>query len=220
MPTFALLLVPFWLWPSQLTIQSRQISQHGSRWLVRYQVRYEADSGSPGLDLGPSDITVDYEAWVSNSRCKPHSVPRKSQTRFALSESNSALATVISSIYDRQRCRERVTLALTTGEKPAAEPPPAKTSFLPLRVAPGQMIWVYVTIEHEHFLYGTHDPLLGIRQLEIRLGPCRLIDSIPLDAEQAPATPVVKLSAPPKEYAHVSRAQLASNSNHLYSLRN
>jgi hypothetical protein len=162
-------------------------------------VRYEADPGTSGLDLGASDISVDYEAWVSNSRSKPHSVPRKSQTRFALSESNSVQTTVISSSNDRQRCRERVTFAVTTGARPVAEPPPAKTSFLPLRVAPGQTIWLYVTLEHEHFLYGTYDPLLGVRKLEVQLGPCRLIDSIQLDTEQAAATPPVKLSSPPKE---------------------
>jgi hypothetical protein len=85
---------------------------------------------------------------------------------------------------------------------------------LPLRVAPGQTIWLYVALEHEHFLYGTYDPLLGARQLEIRLGPCRFIDSIPLDAEQAPATPVVKLSIPPKE-RHDQR-QFRSEPDSLY----
>jgi hypothetical protein len=200
--------------PCRLVLLDRQISQHGSRWLVRYQVRYEGPSGTPALDLGPSDLAVDYEAWVSNSRSKPHSVPRKSQTRFALSESNSVQTTVISSSNDRQRCRERITLAVTTSERPATEPPPAKTSFLPLRVTPGQIIWIYVTLEHEHFLYGTYDPLLGIRQLEIRVGPCRLIDSIPLDAEQAPATPVVKLSAPQKE--RLDQRQFRSAPDSLY----
>ena len=197
--------------PCRLVLLDRQISQHNSRWLVRYQVRYEGDTA---LDLSPSDLSVDYEAWVSNSRSKPHTTPHKSQTRFALSETSSIQATVISNTNDRQRCREKISLAVTTGERPAAELPAAKTNFLPLRVPPGQTIWLYLTLDHEHFLYGTYDPLLGVRQLEIRLGPCRLIDSIPLDVEQAPATPVVKLSAPPKE--RLDQRQFHSAPDSLY----
>ena len=179
-----------------IRLLDRQISQQGNRWLVRYQVRYEGDTI---LDLSADDLSVDYEAWVSNSSLKPHTTSRKSQMRSVLSETNTLQATVIPSANDRQRCREKLSLACTTGGTPAAEPPLAKTTFLPTRVKPGETIWLYLTLEHEHFLYGTYDPLLGERQLEIHFGPCRLIDTIPLNIEQAPARPVVKLSDPPKE---------------------
>ena len=208
--------------PCRLVLLDRQISQHAgepgsqparpfSRWVVRYQVRYEGDTP---LDLSASDLCVDYEAWVSNSRAKPHTTPRRSQTRFALSETSSIQTTVIPHSNDRSRCREKISLAITTGDKPAAEPSPAKTNFIPLHLAPGQTIWLYLTLEHDHFLYGTYDPLLGARQLEICLGPCRLIDSIPLDTEQAPAIPLVRLSAPPKE--RLDQRQFHSAPDSLY----
>jgi hypothetical protein len=200
----------------------RQITQHPgepgaqpprpfSHWIVRYKLRYEGDTP---LELSASDVNVDYESWVSNSRAKPHTTPRKSTTRFALSETNSIQATVISNSNDRHRCRERISLSIATGDRPPTEPLPAKTTFLPVRVTPGQTIWLFLTLEHEHFLYGTYDPLLGVRKLDIQLGPCRLIDTIPLDSEQAPATPRVKLSAPPKE--RLDQRQFRSTPESLY----
>ncbi len=201
--------------PCRLVLVERQIVQQNGRWLVRYKVRYEAAPGSAALDLSASDLAVDYEAWVSNSRSKPHTVPRKSHTRFALSESNSVQTTVISSSNDRQRCRERISLALSAGDRPLAEPTPAKTTFLPLRVPPGENFWVYLILDHDHFLHGTYDPLLGVRQFELRLGSCRLLDSIPLDAEQASSAPVINLSTPPKERLDPRQFRSAPDSLYL-----
>lgn len=195
----------------RIVLVERQISQLNGRWLVRYQVRYE---GSDTIDLGASDLGVDYEAWVANSRSRPHAVPRRSQARFALAETNSYQTTIIASSNDRQRCRERVSLALSTGSKPLAEPSPAKTNFLPVRLTPRETLWVYLSFDHEHFLHGNYDPLLGERQIEITLGPCRLVDSIPLVAEQSPATPPVKLGTPPKE--RMDQRQFRSAPDSLY----
>src|SRR5262245_40512832 len=75
----------------RLILVDRQIAQHGGRWLVRYQVRFD---GPTALELTASDLQVDYDAWVSNSACKPHTLSLRSQTRFALSESNSVQTTV------------------------------------------------------------------------------------------------------------------------------
>jgi hypothetical protein len=157
---------------------------------------------------------VDYDAWVSNSASKPHIAPRRSQTRFALSESSAVHTTVISSQNERQRCRERVSLAISSGEQPITDPTPAKINFLPLRLSPGQILWLYLALDHEHFLYGTYDPLLGERKVDVQLGPCRLVDSIPLETEQAPATPAIKLGAPPKE--RMDSRQFRSAPDSLY----
>src|SRR2546427_337403 len=75
--------------PARLVILNRQIAQHNSRWLVRYQVRYDGDHS---LELSASDVNVDYEGWVANSRCRPHVFPRKSEAHFALSEGNPIIA--------------------------------------------------------------------------------------------------------------------------------
>jgi hypothetical protein len=179
---------------------------------VQYRVAYE---GTVALELSASDLNIDYEASVSNSRCKPHTTPRLSHAHFALSEANSILSTVISNQDDRQRCRERITVAASAGAEPLKEPWAAKTDFLPLRLAAGQVFWLYITVEHDHFLYGAYDPLLGVRELEIRLGPCRLIDSIPLDAEEVSTMPLVKLSAPPHERLDPRQFHSAPDSLHL-----
>jgi hypothetical protein len=179
----------------RVTLVDRQVSQHNSRWIVRYQVRHE---GAGPLELAAGDVSVAYDGWVANSRLKPHSVSRRSQVEFALGTGNAGLATVIASSNDRQRCRERIALAISTGDQPAADPPFNKPQT-PIKVESGQLLWLYLSIEHDHFLHGTYDPLLGDRDVQIRLGPCRLVDTVPLVAEQAPATPTVKLSMPPKE---------------------
>jgi hypothetical protein len=196
----------------RLALIDRQISQHGSRWIVRYQVRFE---GPAPLDLSASDLQVDYDAWVSNSRSKPHTLPLRSQTRFALSEASAVMTTVIPASNDRQRCRERVSFALSSGDAPVAELPSAKTNFLPVHLLPGQVLWLYLSFEHEHFLYGTYDPLLGERRLDIQLGPCRLIDAIPLETEQSVPSLPVKLSIPPKERLDARQFRSAPDSLYL-----
>jgi hypothetical protein len=195
----------------RLTLLDRQISQQGSRWLVRYQIRYD---GPDALELAASDLQVDYDAWVSNSRSKPHTSPRRSQTRFSISESSAVQTTVISNTNERQRCRERISLAVSCGEKPLAEPVAGKMNLLPIRVASGQFVWLYFSFEHEHFLYGNYDPLFGERKLDIQLGPCRLIDSLVLDTEQSCTIPPVKLSNPPKE--RLDNRQFRSGPDSLY----
>lgn len=180
----------------RLVLMDRQIAQHNSRWSVRYEVSYEGDQS---LDLSASDVGVRYEGWVANSRCPSHGVPRKSQAQFTLAETNPLVTPVINSTNEKQRCRERIALAVSTSEEPPDEPSVSKTAFLPLRLSPGQRFWLYLILEHDHFLHGTYDPLLGAREVEFQIGPCRLLDSVPLDQEQAPAAPQVKLSAPSKE---------------------
>jgi hypothetical protein len=120
---------------------------------------------------------------------------------------------VISHANERQRCRERVSLGLSAGDRPVTDPMPSKINFLPMRVAPGQTIWLYLSFDHEHFLYGTYDPLLGERRVDVQIGPCRLVDNIPLQSEQ-PVAPAVALSVPPKE--RMDSRQFRSAPDSLY----
>lgn len=180
----------------RLSIIDRQISQNNGQWIVRYTVKYD---GREPLLLERSRISMNYESWVSNSSLPPHSVPRRSMLQFSLAENREAYATVISSPNDRQCCRERIAVALrartkgsTSWEFPEGHPV-SETAILPR-----QQFDLFLRLDHDHFLYGAYDPLLGERKVEIQLGPCRLRDTIPLDTEQAPATPEVKLNTPPK----------------------
>jgi hypothetical protein len=180
----------------RLALIDRHISQHHSRWLVRYQLRH---LGSETLVLSASDVQVRYEAALVNSSCRPHAVPHDCQAQWTLSQASQMLATVIDSANERQRCRERITVALSAGPEPFDELPATKTAFLPIELAPGQVFWLYFLFEHDHFLFGSYDPLLGRRQLELTLGPVRFRDLIELNTERNPARPAVKLSAPASE---------------------
>ncbi|MFO0959744.1 MAG: hypothetical protein U0800_20290 [Isosphaeraceae bacterium] len=54
-------------------------------------------------------------------------------------------------------------------------------------------------LEHDHFLYGPYDPLLGSRELTIHLGPIDLRDTIPLDQERYLVLPVIAFATPPAD---------------------
>lgn len=180
----------------RLVLQERQIWQKGSGWRVRYRLGYE---GAISFPLYAHDIECNYAGWVSNSRVWSHAYARQSRARFGISKANGVLTTVIPSASDRLRCGERITLALAVGDQPPVEYSPTQANRLPLWVVAGHTIWLDVTLEHEHFLYGAYDVLLGPRQLEIQMGPCRLIDYLRLEAEQVSVVPAVRLSQVPKE---------------------
>lgn len=181
---------------ASLALKSRLVSQHHGRWTVRYEVEY---LGAEPLDVSPSEVGVTYTGWVANSRIRAHAVPRKSEVQFLLAEAMPAISTVIGSANEKIRCRERISLAVVVNPAPASEIILAKHEPMPMRIAPRQTFGLVFTIEHEHFLHGTYDPLLGERKLEIQFGPHRLLDTLSLDEELAPATPTVKLSQPPKD---------------------
>ncbi len=181
----------------RLRILDRQISQSGGIWLIVYAVRYE---GAEPLELTASDIHVSYEGWVANSRCAPHAFPRKSEARFCLAEARSVAAPLVVSSNDRLRCCEAVSLSVATQRYSVADLLACShMPFVPPTIAPGEIVWIALRLEHRHFPYGAYDPLLGERTLSVRLGPCRMSDRLALDAELNPARPPLVLEYPPPE---------------------
>lgn len=197
---------------SSLTVKHRQIAQRNGRWQVRYQLEYR---GSEPLDLGASDVSLDYDGWVSNSRTRAHAVPKRSQIHYSPVEIGPAVSTVIAHANEKERCRERVTLAVSVGSEPLDEAIIAKRDFVPMRVAPGDTIWLYLTLDHEHFLHGSYDPLLGERRVEFQLGSCRVTDTLPLDQEHTTAAPRVRLSTPNKERLDARQSRTGRDSLYL-----
>ncbi len=65
-------------------------------------------------------------------------------------------------------------------------PPPA---LGPVRVEPGELVRVRIRFEHDHAIHGDYDPLLGRRDLELKLGAHTFRDALPLDREQYLAQP-------------------------------
>jgi hypothetical protein len=195
----------------RLVIADRQAWQHNGQWTIRYQLEYR---GERPEQLSAHDVGVDYAAWVANSRCRSHAVPRRSLAR-ATADEGPAVAMVIDSPNERARCRERISLCLTSGAEPSEDRPAVKASPFPFELARGRTTCLYVTLEHDHFLHGNYDPLLGERDLVLHIGSCRLHDTVVLDAEQAPAMPRIKLSTPPRERMDARQYHSAPDSLYL-----
>jgi hypothetical protein len=69
-----------------------------------------------------------------------------------------------------------------------------------LSIAPGATVRVRLRLEHQHFLYGDYDPLLGLRSVELHLGPATLGDPVvPMDREQYLALPKSTWPVPPED---------------------
>ncbi len=50
---------------------------------------------------------------------------------------------------------------------------------------------IRLRLEHDHFLYGPYEPLLGTRSLTLRLGDASVLDVLPMDQELRPARSLV-----------------------------
>lgn len=190
--------------PSRLTIVERTVTQDQGGWRVEYRLRYE---GETGIVVTPSDIMFKAEGWVSNSRVSSHSVPRWSSVVVSGSSGMSSSGDVIASADDEQQCRERVLVQMWTGDEAPAEPSnkpgtsrTGATDSAPiLCLAPGSILRVRLWFEHQHFLFGDYDPLLGKRTAELRLGSAGFQDTLPMEREQYLALPRYSWPTPPEE---------------------
>jgi hypothetical protein len=197
-----------------LTLLERSIVQEQGSWQVDYRLRYE---GAAGILVTPGEIMARVEGWVSNSRVSSHALPRWSALVISGPAALSATTEVITSADEAQRCRERALLLVWTGDSEAPAPrsmtlvgtttgaaPSTSTGGAErptiLSVAPGATVRVRIRLEHQHFLYGDYDPLLGHRSVELHLGAATLGDPVvPMDREQYLAQPKSTWPVPPED---------------------
>ena len=164
------------------------MAQDQGDWQVDYSLRN--DSSSP-LILTPTEVNCRVEGWLSNSRIGVHATPRRSECVVSGQSASWAASELIASADDSLRCRERAVVrvwAASTRDAPpskGADPEPLAT----VTVEPGALLRVRLRLEHQHCLYGDYDPLLGRRDLELRLGSSTVRDALPLDREQYLAQP-------------------------------
>ena len=169
----------------------------GRYWQIDYLMR---NDGPTAQTLKPEEVSAVISATVSNSRIPGHACPR--QTRLVVSGKSglSAECDVIPSADESRRCRERVVLQVwpaNLGPNPPDPVAKAVVRLVALREQPtptipvGGLVRVRLRLEHDHFLYGPYDPLLGLRTLELTLGSAKLKDALPLDrATDLPRRPM------------------------------
>lgn len=167
-------------------------------WRVDYDLR---NAGPSAVLLSAGSVAAEVDGWVSNSRVPSHGEPRPSRSTSDAPWGRPGFAEVVAagSGADAGRCRELAHLEAWAepSEAPPSESPPVAPAWFagglvpPVVVVPsGGRLRVRLTLEHEHFLYGPYEPLLGLRPLTLRVGPASIRDELPLDSAPPPAIPV------------------------------
>ncbi len=198
----------------RLVLVHRVLAQDQGDWQVDYAFK---NTGAEAIPLRPKDVGARVEGWLSNSRIAAHANPRLAQCSIDGQSASTGFAEVIASPEELKRCRERVALWVSSGS-PMPTPPPAPTNpplgsfgttasatrsqppaLVPVTVEPGELLRVRIRFEHLHTLHGDYDPLLGRRDLELRLGSTTFRDALPLDREQYLAQPKGTWPEPPDD---------------------
>ena len=201
---------------TQDRVQSKRINgvvEQFSYWQVDYRLR---NDGPTGLVVTPSDVSARVEGWVSNSRIGSHAAPRRAAQVLQGPTGLSAFAEVIESTDEARRCRERAALRVwADGEAaPDLDAEPAADGPI-LSLAPGGVVRVRLRLEHHHFLYGSYDPLLGPRSIDLRLGSAALKDTLPLDRGRRTPRPALTWPRPPADRLDAHHFVSAPDSLHL-----
>ena len=180
------------------------IAQDQGDWQVDYRLRLDA---GPAVVLAAAELAATVDGWVSNSRVPAHAVPRRSAPKVdGATAAATASHEVIASPDESQGLPRAAGPPRLVGRRPRApraaqdSPPNApRPPVAPVSVPPGGVLCVRLRIEHEHFLYGPYDPLLGHRDVELKLGPTTLRDVLPLDREHYLAQAKESWPEPPED---------------------
>ncbi len=162
-----------------------------------------------GMIIVPTDIVARAEGWVSNSRAFPaHSTAKFCSLVVSGASGTSATTDVISSADDAQRCRVRMVVYLWPQGNPTPTdilgtkvqnkaPVPVRQEML--SVPPEGIVCVGIRLEHQHFLYGDYDPLVGWYRIQLRLGEDLAYEGNVELTEQYKAQAKYTWPAPPEE---------------------
>jgi adenylosuccinate synthase len=167
---------------------SRSERQDQGDWLIDYCLK---NNRSIVHLLMPDQVFIKIDGWVSNSRVAVHANPRRSVILIEGMAGPMSTAEVIPSPDDSLRCRERAVVHLwddtTKVTIPASRADPEPLSSIMIK--DGTILHIRIRLEHQHCLYGDYDPLLGLRNLELRLGAETIREVLSLDHEQYFAQP-------------------------------
>ena len=150
------------------------ITQSGERshpWTVNYCLR---NSGNTPIVV-PETSKVVIDSQVSNSNVLVHGIPRRSLLDLVVN--SKAKNKIIDSADSEKDCGEaaKVVVWVGSGDEPPKLPDPGALTVPPL----GEL-HVKVYLDHQHFLYGFYDALLGIRHVELHLGDQVIKDEVDL----------------------------------------
>jgi hypothetical protein len=176
----------------RFSLLRRSVTQDQGAWVIDYQLRHEAERGSI---LTPSEVGVALEGWVSNSRILSHTIPRRARVTVSGASTSSGTGDVITSTDDAQRCCQRVGIIFWADDGPNR----SRGDNELMSLAPGATFHIRMRIEHQHVLYGEYNPLLGVLNVELRIGSVICSDRVSVEEEQYLAQPRFVWVQPPEE---------------------
>ena len=132
--------------------------------------------------LAPADFNVRVQAWLSNSRVSAHANPRRSECRIDGRAGSSAFAEVIASTDEGAPVPRADRAPGLVG--PRLRHPGRPGGGTPRRWGPSRSSRAGTSgsgsgSSNQHCLYGDYDPLLGRREVEIKLGAATVADAPP-----------------------------------------
>lgn len=176
---------------------------HRRRWLT-WRVEYRLRNPGPDpLPVDPGSIFCTVEGWASNSRADGHGLPRRADHALSVGEDLESIAELIDSDSATRACAERATLQVWPEDGPApAEPEPGASCEPPpgpFSLPPGGVLHARIRLEHRHHLHGPSEPLLGEREVTLRVGPASYRDAVPLEQDASIGRPIDRLGPIPEE---------------------
>lgn len=194
----------------QLIEESRSFQAKPGRWELEYRLRWR---GEESLRVPLERVEAESRAWLGNSCVPGHDQPRLS-TFMLRGDRRDATVELIASRDEVERCHEHAHLRVWLGEgaDPGGSAHPADE---PLEIAPGQLVHFWIALEHAHFLYGAYEPLLGRREIRLKLGEQSCVVEADLSGAPRDLAPASRLEVPPEERLDDSQYVSAPDSLHL-----
>ena len=169
-------------------------------WRAEYRLR---NAGDEPLLVDPAALSCTVEGWASNSRADGHGLPRRADHALGAGSAFESVAVLNDAESTTMNCRERATLQVWHGEESSPPEPAAGSCCSPLtapfEVLPGAVLCARLRLEHQHNLHGPTEPLLGDRELTLRIGPASFRDEVPLERPGSAAGPIDRLEAVPDD---------------------
>jgi hypothetical protein len=170
----------------------RSIWANPGRCWIRYELTH---AGAGPLILKADQLRVHYIGTLSNSACPAHQVPRRVHASLGPENGFEAVSVLLEASSEKDRCSERLWVGIATAPETIPQRPQSLGEAL--TVEPGSSLWVVLGSEHQHFLYGPHDPLLGRRQVLIEWDGFQLKDSVELPSYDSSQDAVAYRLEPP-----------------------
>ncbi|RUL87120.1 hypothetical protein [Tautonia sociabilis] len=176
---------------------------HRRRWLT-WRVEYRlVNAGRAPLVVEPGTVFCTVEGWASNSRAEGHGLPRRADHALSAGDGFESVAMLLDGDEPTDCCEERATLQVWPDHEPAPpEPVPGADCSLPegpMLVPPGDVLRARLSLEHRHHLHGPVEPLLGEREISLRIGPASFRDAVLLERPAGPDGPIDRLGPIPAE---------------------